>query len=159
MQPPSPLPSAARVEYQANVQPWRFEWWLRAVMIAGGGTLIALLCVARFLSPDPGGFGTHQQLGLPPCSFVATYGRRCPACGMTTSWSHLTRGHVVTSLRVNSGGTLLGLAALVAGPWLLASGLAGRWIGRPPHELVIIGLCVSVTLVILTDWAVRLFIV
>ncbi len=75
---------------------------------------------------------------------------------MTTSWAYLMWGNVWGSLTVNAGGTVLGLAALVTGPWLLASGIRGRWVGRPPHEFVIIGICVTVTLVIITDWILRL---
>src|SRR5688500_2950564 len=112
-------------------QAWPFDGWLRGVMIAGGAALIGMLIVARVLEPNSQGFGTHQQLGLPACSSLVTFGFRCPACGMTTSWAHLVRGNVLASLSVNSGGTLLGLAAMVTGPWLLASGVRGRWVGRP----------------------------
>lgn len=135
---------------------WPFDWWLRAVMVSGGLVLIALLVTARMLEPDSAGFGTHRQLGLPPCSSQMMFGFRCPACGMTTSWAYLTRGNVLASLAVNSGGTMLGIVAMLTGPWLLASGVRGRWVGRPPHEYVMIGSCITVTLVIVTDWVLRL---
>jgi hypothetical protein len=135
---------------------WPFDLWLRGVMIVGGLALISLLIVARGLEPSATGMGTHQQLGLPPCSSQMMFGLRCPACGMTTSWSYFTRGNLLASLAVNSGGTMLALASLVCGPWLLASGLRGRWVGRPPHELVILGICITVVLVIVTDWLLRL---
>jgi hypothetical protein len=125
-------------------------------MIGGGLTLIALLVVARTLQPAGEGFGTHQQLGLPPCSSMSMLGFRCPACGMTTSWAYLTRGNVMQSLAVNTGGTLLAIAAAITGPWLVASGVRGRWFGQPPHEYVIVGICVTVSLVIFIDWVLRL---
>jgi hypothetical protein len=135
----------------------RFEAWLRGVMIVGGLGLLVLLGTARLLEPNSRGMGTHQQLGLLPCSAIMFWRQRCPACGMTTSWAHLTRGNVWASLSVNSGGTLLGLLAGVSGPWLLASGLRGRWVVQPPREEVIVGICMVVVLVIATDWILRLW--
>lgn len=74
---------------------------------------------------------------------------------MTTSWSYLTRGNVIGSLSVNTGGTLLGIVAAITGPWLLISGLQGRWFGPPPQDWVVIGASVVLTLVIAVDWIVR----
>lgn len=48
----------------------------------------AVLTIARFLHPSPTGVGTHQQLGLPPCPFLAFTGWPCPACGLTTSFAY-----------------------------------------------------------------------
>ena len=76
---------------------------------------------------------------------------------MTTSWSYLTRGNLIGSLSVNAGGTLLGLVAVITGPWLVLSGLKGRWIGRPPKDWVVIGASVVLTLVIAVDWIVRVY--
>jgi hypothetical protein len=125
-------------------------------MAAAGAVLVGLLITASRLPPNPRGMGTHQALGLPPCSMVQWFGIRCPSCGMTTSWAHLTRGHLGAALSANTGGTLLGLASLVCGPWLLASGLWGRWLGRPPHEWVTLGVALAIIAVTLIDWAVRL---
>ncbi|MEM6689886.1 MAG: DUF2752 domain-containing protein [Planctomycetota bacterium] len=68
---------------------------------------LLLLVVARFLSPSPRGLGTHQQLGLPPCSLRVMLGIECPACGMTTSWSHFTRGQWIDALHANYAGVML----------------------------------------------------
>lgn len=157
MESPPPLTSATPATLRAPVAWWAFPWWLRLVLVLAGGFLLSLLIVARWLEPSPRGLGTHQQLGLPPCRFQEMFGRRCPACGMTTSWSHLTRGQVVAALTVNTGGTLLAILAMITGPWLLLSGLRGRWWGEPPHEFVVVILCVVVTLVILVDWMTRLY--
>lgn len=156
MEPQSPVPFATPLEPAERAE-WAFDAWLRGVMIVGGLTLVTLLIVARTLEPNAGGMGTHQQLGLPPCSSVSMWGMRCPACGMTTSWAYLTRGNVLASLSVNAGGTLLGLAAAVTGPWLLMSGIRGRWFGNPPHEFVILGICVVVAGVIAIDWLLRIY--
>jgi hypothetical protein len=93
-----------------------------AWVLAGGG----LLGVARSLSPASAGLGTHQQLGLPPCSMRMLFGLRCPACGMTTSWSWLTRGDLVASASANLSGMLLGLFVVL----LLVLGFRLAWYGR-----------------------------
>ena len=126
--------------------------------MAAGGLAIALLVTAACLPPSPNGFGTHQQLGLPPCSLIALIGIRCPSCGMTTSWAHMLRGHVWQSFASNSGGALLALAACMGGPWALLSGLRGRWLGGIPNEWTFAGLSLAIMAITLLDWSVRLYI-
>lgn len=59
--------------------------------LAVTGSSAALLLIARFLRPSPDGFGTHQQLGLPPCAFLSFTGIPCPSCGLTTSVAYAAR--------------------------------------------------------------------
>lgn len=47
---------------------------------------------ALVLRPSPAGHGTHTQLGLPPCPSILLFGRPCPGCGLTTSWTRLLHG-------------------------------------------------------------------
>ena len=70
---------------------------------------LTLLIVAGTLKPAEQGLGTHQQLGLPPCSLRVLAGIRCPACGMTTSWSYFARGNWLASMKTNAGGFSLAL--------------------------------------------------
>ena len=65
------------------------------------------LIVASRLQPDSRGLGTHQQLGLPPCSMRMLFGIRCPGCGMTTSWAYFTQGEWLASAQTNVAGFLL----------------------------------------------------
>ncbi|MDP6556058.1 MAG: DUF2752 domain-containing protein [Pirellulaceae bacterium] len=83
---------------------------------------------------------------------------RCPACGMTTSWSHTVRGQLPSALRSNTGGTLLAVLAVIAGPWGVISGIRGRWLWSPPSDLWVAALVIGILLVTLSDWAVRLWI-
>jgi hypothetical protein len=114
------------------------------------------LSLAVMLEPDARGHGTHQQLGLRPCTFIELFGCRCPACGMTTSWANLVRLRLVDALRANVGGTILGLASVLAVPWLLVSAVSGRWVVRTPDIDVLILLVTVVVLVTLIDWGIRL---
>jgi hypothetical protein len=127
------------------------------VLVSAGAMLLSLVALSVVLTPDSRGFGTHEKLGLPPCTFRQLTGYRCPSCGMTTSWAHLMRGQVVLALRDNVGGALLGLVTVVLAPWSLISGWRGRWLWRPMGEravFVAVWLLVAVTLI---DWSVRFF--
>ena len=50
---------------------------------------VFILGLARSLTPDPAGIGTHQQLGLMECGFITMFNMPCPMCGMTTTFTHL----------------------------------------------------------------------
>jgi hypothetical protein len=134
----------------------RWRWYERSLLVVAGGCLLALLAMAAWLSPSPEGMGTHQQLGLPPCTFVAWLGIRCPSCGMTTSWSHMLRGNVLGAMRANAGGALLAITAAACGPWLLGSGLLGRWLGSPPREWLTIAVGLTIVIVTLVQWTLRI---
>jgi hypothetical protein len=117
--------------------------------------LLALLVTAGTLTPNPLGYGTHQQLGLPPCTFYVIFNRPCPACGMTTSWAWVLRGHAGRALAANAGGTLLACLSLVGAPWLLISTVRGRWFGSP-NPWIMAGIAGTVGLVTMGQWIWRL---
>lgn len=83
---------------------------------------LVLLGITFYLQPDQEGLGTHQQLGLPPCSMRVVFGIRCPACGMTTSWAHFVRGQWLQSTVANPAGFLLAIYSLAftAGAFVVA---------------------------------------
>jgi hypothetical protein len=128
----------------------------RVVLALAGAGLFALLVIAARLTPSPQGMGTHRQLGLPPCTMVKWFGIRCPSCGMTTSWSHLMHGHVRAAFRTNSGGALLAICSMLTAPWLMVSGIAGRWFVAPPHEGVTLAIGLTIVVVTVVDWTVRI---
>lgn len=121
-----------------------------------GLALLALLATAAVLEPSRRGYGTHQQLGLPPCSVQVLFGIPCPSCGMTTSWSHAMRGDMVASAECNPGGLLLALMAMVSGPWFLVSGLRGRWWMAVPNPWWFTFYVFVVVAITLAQWAYRL---
>jgi hypothetical protein len=85
----------------------------------------SLLGVAWWLEPSKQGFGTHQALGLPACSWPARFGVPCPSCGMTTAFALAAKGRLVASFIAQPMGCLLALGAgmaLVASAWTLLTG-------------------------------------
>jgi|GEM_PF-3243744 len=76
------------------------------------GTLVLIL--AALLKPDPRGYGTHQQLGLPPCITSMMLGvKRCPGCGLTTGFAHLVRGQITSAWASNPMSLLFFSAMLI----------------------------------------------
>jgi hypothetical protein len=118
--------------------------------------LAALLLLSSRLRPDPRGLGTHEQLGLPPCTFVVVAGIRCPACGMTTSWAHATRGQFASALRAHVAGTLLAVAAMAGSAWALSVAASGKWLGGKPSEVLILTVGVVAAAAVSGEWIVRL---
>jgi len=115
---------------------------------------LTLLVTAFCLSPAPGGYGTHQQLGFPPCTVIELFGIPCPSCGMTTSWSYLTKGNLIQAFQSNAGGTLLGISALILSPWLLVSGISGRWWISRPNMFLGFYLLLGITIITLVQWVI-----
>lgn len=148
------------IESTSPAHPWPVPYaiptWQRTAVGIIGLILIVLLITAARLSPNPAGLGTHQQMGFPPCSSIMLWGMRCPACGMTTSWAHLMHGEIIQSARVNTGGLLLGLLAIVGGPWLLISSIRGRWWLAEPDAHWVLAISGVVMFVTLVQWIWRL---
>ena len=128
----------------------------RLALAAAALSLLVPLAVACWLRPNPNGFGTHRQLGLPPCTFMWLFGTRCPSCGMTTSWSHAVRGQWWQAIGCNAGGALLAAMAMTAGPWLFVSAARGRWLVARPSDRLVAVLATAVIAITLLDWLYRL---
>ncbi|GAC1465419.1 MAG: DUF2752 domain-containing protein [Isosphaeraceae bacterium] len=126
------------------------------MMIGFACGLITVFLVARRLEPDPKGYGTHTQLGLPPCHFAWVTGRPCPSCGMTTSFAWFVRGRFEQSWDANPAGSLLAPACAVLIPWLLAGAAMGRFPGFRSPEQPLIGMIVVTVAVSLVTWTIRL---
>jgi hypothetical protein len=102
----------------------------RATWFGIAGSSAAVLAIARALTPDPSGIGTHLQLGLPRCGFLALTGLPCPACGLTTAFAHMARADFAAAVSANALGVLLFVLACASVP-------LGVWAGvrkLPPRE-------------------------
>ena len=111
-----------------------------ALLVLGGATV--LLGVAAWLTPSPTGVGTHQQLGLAPCSMLLLGGVPCPTCGMTTAFSHCVRGQWISAIVVQPAGFVLALATIAAAFVSLAVLATGRvwvvnWYRIPPARVAV----------------------
>jgi hypothetical protein len=131
------------------------RWAFRLIALAVASLPMTALLVAGRLQPSADGLGTHQQLGLPPCSMRVIFGVRCPSCGMTTSWAYFMNGHLVDSFRANPGGFLL---AIFGFAFVLVA-LKAAWTGRLPsvgtQRLFGVSL-LAIAGVTLVDWTLRL---
>ena len=81
-----------------------------------GVGLASPLVLAAVLQPSTRGFGTHEQLGLPPCGWVLAFGKPCMTCCMTTAFSHMAHGHFWQAWVTQPAGAALSLVA-AAGFW------------------------------------------
>ncbi len=131
--------------------------WQRILLIVVSLGLLAGFGLAGFLTPDPRGFGTHQQLGLPPCGFAAVFGMPCPSCGATTSFSFFVRGNWIQALQANAAAFTLAVICGLAVPWCCVSSYLGKaWGISSPSRVVLIGL-VILTSIAAMQWGVRAF--
>ena len=90
------------------------------------GAAAGVIVVAFLLTPAEEGYGTHQQLFLPPCVFRLLARVGCPLCGMTTSFCHMARADMLAALRANILGPAAALLLLGQIPFRLT-----RLLGRP----------------------------
>ena len=123
---PSPMQSAGDTPMPIAREDVRFAEPGRR-LVAAGVALAALapLVIASLLEPSSDGLGTHRQLGLPACSWVAGLGLPCPSCGMTTAFSFAARGELGTAFATQPAGAVLAmLTAIVAvvAAWTAATG-------------------------------------
>ena len=127
---------------------WLLMGW--SLFLLGGFAL------ALTLDPDPRGFGTHQRLGLPPCTFLDLFGIPCPSCGMTTSFSNLMHGNVLQAFRANVGGVVLALVCAIQIPWCWWSAFRGRLAGVTDPARSLAWLLTAIAIVCIVNWVLRL---
>ena len=115
---------------------------------------LAVLIVARLLTPEAGGYGTHEHLFLLPCLFRWLTGLPCPFCGMTTVFALMAEGRVGAALNIH----ILGPAAYLATWAVLLAAIVGLVRGRMPLPR---GLFLErggrvMLIILLVGWAVNL---
>jgi hypothetical protein len=125
-------------------------------LFLAGVIIISGFALSCYLKPDSRGFGTHQQLGFPPCSIQILFGVPCPSCGGTTSFAHFVRGQWGSAIRANAAAFLLALMCFLFVPWAWISSWRGRLIGVRSPALVLIGLLLGICAVALVQWGIRM---
>jgi hypothetical protein len=135
--------------------------WVRGVLALLAVGLVAVFVTARFIVPyaedgTPLRMASHQQLGLPPCTFSVVTGVPCPSCGMTTSFALLARGDVSNSARANWVGTLLAAFCMLVLPWIVVSVALGRAIFVRSLERALILVVMSLLVLMFARWVVVL---
>lgn len=132
-------PSGERCSYQSfkdMVRSWQKVGFKTPSKVQHWMTLLGVLAVLGigfWLKPDPRGYGTHRQLGFPPCTTFLFTGRPCPTCGMTTSVSACLHGNWRLAWKANPMGIPFLLLVLGMGfhsLWVLTT---GRQIAIPPR--------------------------
>jgi hypothetical protein len=103
----------------------------RLVALGVGVMAMGLLVVAGGINPDPRGVGTHEQLGMAPCTFMAVFGLPCPSCGYTTSFSLFAHFRWAGSAYNQPMGFLLAVMCAMAG-W---GAVYVACTGKPLHRL------------------------
>lgn len=103
--------------------------WEQVTLLLAGLSATSLLMLAIWLTPSPTGLGTHQQLGLPPCTILFWFGIPCPSCGGTTAFAHFVRGQWVSAFRANAASACLAGLCVVGVPWSWASAWSRRYLG------------------------------
>jgi hypothetical protein len=124
----------------------------RVLLICWSLFLCAGFALAASLQPNSQGFGTHQSLGFPPCTFRILLDIPCPSCGMTTSFAHFMRAEIPQAARANVAGLLLAITCLIQIPWCCYSAVRGRlWKVDDPvrFTLIIVG---GLSAVALINW-------
>ncbi|MFQ5590799.1 MAG: DUF2752 domain-containing protein [Phycisphaerae bacterium] len=127
-------------------------------LIAGlvflGSTFV--LCLAARLHPSPVGLGTHEQLGLPPCSIIMMFGYPCPTCGMTTAFAYTVRGELVSAFAAHPGGLALALGTIVASAVSLGVLITGKVWAVNWHRVSPASVTVAAILILAGGWAFKL---
>jgi len=96
------------------------------ILLCGG-----LLGIAAWLTPNPHGYGTHEDLPWQgPCGFMLSTGYPCPTCGMTTAFSYTMHGDWWSAIKAQPGGWVLAIGCGLAGLmsiWVLITGRLPMW--------------------------------
>lgn len=105
---------------------------IAALILAGCVTVLGL---ASWMSPDPRGLGTHEQLGMSPCGFARATGWPCMTCGMTTAFTHCAHNQWWQAWLVQPAGTVAALITACTGWVSLAVLVKGADVGPITSKL------------------------
>ncbi len=130
----------------------------RLYALVFAGILLAVLAVAAWLNPSHGHLGTHEQFGLPPCSFVAMTGYPCPTCGMTTAYACVVRGWLIDAVRASLFGSLLAIGTILAVAACLISAVVGRYPNLNWYRVNAVNVVYLGALLLVASWGLKILI-
>ncbi|MCS7167849.1 MAG: DUF2752 domain-containing protein [Gemmatales bacterium] len=135
--------------------------WERGILTLVGLGMLGVLLVAYRLNPyeadgQPRLYGTHEQLGLPPCGFFRTTRLPCPSCGLTTSFSLCMHGDLQAAWRAHSAGPILVFVCIFGGMWFLMAAWTGQRCGLPSWHWLSTVAAWAILLLVLGAWTGRL---
>jgi hypothetical protein len=133
------------------------EHWI--LLVGSIGALAIFVVLALFVHPDPRGFGTHEQLGLPACRMIDWTGIPCPGCGVTTSIALFTHGCFLESLHNQPLGFLVALAIPLCAAWAITGHLLGRDLARDLAVLPLKPAIIAIGVTIVLPWLYKIALV
>jgi len=123
-------------------------------LLLGGG---AILLISYFLRPDPRGFGTHQQLFLPPCPFRWLTHLPCPSCGLTTSFAYFAKGDWMMAWKTHPLGPLLFIFLVLFEFLIIKSLLQGSPLRENLNKIFTPSLGIYLIIGVMVQWILRLW--
>ncbi len=127
----------------------------RALYASAWVGFAAVLVVAAWLTPAPGGIGTHTELHLPPCGFYVLFHRPCPSCGMTTAFSWLMHGRPLEALRAQPAGVAVFAVGLLVWLYLPVGWARGRPFAHIFESRASLPVILALIVIILGVWIAR----
>jgi hypothetical protein len=100
--------------------------WDRSLWWSSSAGIVSIGAIARVLTPSVSGVGTHTQLGLPRCGFLWLTGVPCPACGLTTCFTHMMHGQLMAAVQCHPFGVALFALLALALPLTVWAGVRAR---------------------------------
>ncbi len=128
----------------------------RLAYLAAAAGVALVLALARWLTPSPSGIGTHEQLGLPPCTFYLLTGHGCPGCGLTTAFAAMAHGDLSGAWRANPMGVFLFSLFVLTGAYSAYRVARPRPIDRLTESRGLLFILAGVMLGSLLTWLIRL---
>jgi hypothetical protein len=127
----------------------------RAAFLAIAAGASGVLTTARWLVPDARGFGTHVQLGLPPCAFQAFTSLPCPGCGLTTAFAHMVRAQWSSALHASPVGVILCALTVAAVPLSLWASVRAWSLSDTCVRWRISNVGLAMTALAFAQWSIR----
>ena len=128
----------------------------RLYALAFALTGIAVLGVAARMTPSRDHLGTHRQLRLPPCAFVAMTGYPCPTCGMTTAYACVVRGRLFEAVRASAFGSVLAAGTAALAVLGLACAVTGRYPNLNWYRIDAVKVVYFAALFLVASWAFKI---